>query len=214
MKPLAVLFSIATVAAAATTDDIIPKPFPKDRYVETAKKSPFVLETKAVETEPAHVNPFQNLYVCSVSTADGKDYVLVKRIGEDRPLRFIGNEPGPDGLAVKSVRHGGSFRETKVVMQKDAETGEIGFNEAALTAPPPANAGRGPALPGQFPKPGNVTPQQFQPGRPPQPGAQSVPRPGTAVPMPQPSATQPATLPQPPGTNNNRVRVRTVPVPN
>jgi len=213
MKPLAILLACPAAAAFAATDDIIPKPFPKDRYVETAKKSPFVLETKAAEPEAAKVNVFQNLHLSGVGKADGKDYVLVKRLGEDRAMRFIGNEPGSDGISVKSVRLGDNFRETKVVLQKDGETGEIGFKEDTINAPPAAPGGRQTVLPGQFPKPGNPMPAQrnFPPGT---PGAvQSVPRPGSAVPappMPQPNAAQPATLPQPPSGPPVRNRVRAI----
>jgi hypothetical protein len=213
MKPLAILLTCSAAAAFAATDDIIPKPFPKDRYAETAKKSPFVLETKAVEPEATKAPFGVNLHLSGVGKADGKDYVLVKRLGEDRAMRFIGNEPGSDGISVKSVRLGDNFRETKVVLQKDGETYEIGFKEDAINAPPAAPGGRQTTLPGQFPKSGNPMPTQrnFPPGMP--GAAQTVPRPGSGVPappMPQPNATQPATLPQPPSGPPVRNRVRAI----
>ncbi len=209
MKTLAFLLALPAAASFAATEDIIPKAFPKERYAETVKKSPFVLETKVADT-PAEqkVNPFQNLYLRGIGTADGKDYVLVQRLGEERPMRFIGNEPNTEGLAVKSVRRGNNFRETKVVLAKGGETGEVGFKEDTINAPPPPAGGpavRGPALPGMpggIPKPGGGPTPQMPAVRvtaPPLPGA-SVPRPSTSVPMP--TAPMPPGAPMPGGTQN------------
>ena len=201
MKPLAILLLFT---AAAGADDLLPQNFSKDRYAATLAKSPFVLETKEAAPEAPKVNPFQNLYVSGIGSADGKDFVIIKRIGEDRALKpFVPNEAGDDGLVVKLVRHGGSYRDTKVVLEKGPDTGEIGFKEDAINAPPPPpNAGRGPALPGQM-KPGAPMPMAMpvqvnavrsQPALP----VQSIPRPGGST-MPMPAYKQPTNAPQPPG---------------
>ena len=202
MNPLAVILALSAVAGA---DDILPQALPKDRYTETLGKSPFVLETKSTDAPTVEkVNPFQSLYLRGISTEAGKDYILIQRLGEERPMLFTGNEPGPDELAVQSVRNGNTFRETKVVLKKGTETGEIGFKEDTLNAPPPAapGAARGPGMPGQFPKPGpsNVLPQ-MQAIRPPLPGA--IPQP---VPRPQGAVPQPINIPQIPGTPQTRLR--------
>ena len=207
MKPLGIFLALSAVAGA---EDLLPQPFSKDRYSETIARSPFVLETKSDAPAAEKINPFQNLFLRGIGKADGKDYVLIQRLGEERPMRFIGNEPskepGADELAVQSVRIGNTFRETRVVLKKGTEVGEIGFKEDTLNAPPPAAAGpaRGPAMPGQFPKPGATMPQQVPSIRPPQPGTvqQPVPRPQGSVPMPQP-----APIPQTPGAPKGRVRV-------
>lgn len=203
MKPLAILLALSAVAGA---DDLLPQPLPKDRYADTIGKSPFVLETKTADAPaPPEDNWGANLYLRGIGTADGKDYVLVQRLGEERPMRFIGNEPGPDELAVQSVRVGNTFRETKVVLKKGAKTTEIGFKQDTLNNPPPAAAGavRGPAMPGQFPKPGGLNiPQPVPSMRPPQATmpTQPVPRPMGAVPPP-------VNIPQIPGAPKGRVRV-------
>ncbi len=207
MKPLVIFLALS---AAASADDIIPQALPMDRYSETAATSPFVLETKSTEAPVVEkVNPFQNLYLSGIGKADGKDYVLIQRLGEDRPMRFIGNEPGTDELAVKSVLIGNNFRETKVVLQKGTETGEVKFKEDSLSAPPPAAPGnRPPAASGQFQKPaGMPIPQpQAQTVRPPQFGTMTqVPRPQGAVPLPQ--APKPPSIPQTPGAPKGRLRV-------
>ena len=204
MKPLAIFLALS--AAAIAGDDILPQALPKNRYAETMGKSPFVLETKSDAPAAEKINPFQNLFLRGVGTADGKDYVLVQRLGEERPMRFIGNEPGADELTVQSVRIGNTFRDTRVTLKKGSETGEIGFKEDTLNTPPPTAAGaqRGPAVPGQFPKPGATMPPQMPSVRPPQPTAvqQPVPRPQGSVPMPQP-----VNVPQIPGAPKGRLRV-------
>ena len=214
MKPLAILLLLT---AAAGADDLIPQAFPRERYNDTIGKSPFVLETKVVEQAAPAVNPFQNLYLRTVAKADGKDYVLVQRLGEERPMKaFIGNEPGAEEFSVKSVRVGESFRQTKVVLQKGTDIGEIGFKEDTINAPPAAPAApggvRGPGQPGAFPKPGGMPmPTQVAPVRntiintP----VQAIPRPGGgagAVPLPPP---QPVKIPQLPGSVD-RGRIRTI----
>ncbi|MEO6739687.1 MAG: hypothetical protein ABIP20_05505 [Chthoniobacteraceae bacterium] len=206
MKPLAVLLLLTAAAAA---DDLLPQAFPKDRYAATLGKSPFVLETKVVEQAVAPENPFQNLYLRSISKADGKDYVIIQRLGEERPMKpFIGNEPDAEGYTVTAVRIGNSFRETKVVLQKGSNVGEIPFKEDSNTPPPPANPARNPGMPGAFPKPVNTAMPQSPAIRTLQvtPPSQPIPRPNTpnAVPMP------PQNIPQIPG-GSPRARLRTIP---
>lgn len=202
------------LTAAAGADDLIPQAFPKDRYNDTIGKSPFVLETKVAEPTTPVVNPFQNLYVSLVSKDDGKDYVLIKRIGEERALKaFVGSEPGDDGYMVKSVRNGSTVRETKVVLQKGSDIGEIGFKEDSNTPPPIPNAGRGPGFPGGMPKPGGPMPMPQMPGvqpRPPQitPVQQPVPRPGGGTSSAQFPVQKPITIPQTPGGGGGSVRTR------
>ncbi len=212
MKALPILIILT---AAAGADDLIPQAFPKDRYNDTVGKSPFVLETKVAEVAAPVVNPFQNLYLRSVSKADEKDYVLIQRLGEERPMKpFLGNDPGDDGYVVKSVRVGSSFRETKVVLQKGSDIGEIGFKEDTINTPPPAAAtGRGPGLPGAMQKPGGPMPMPQMPGAQARPQqitpVQAVPRPGGTTSIQLPS--QPVPIPQTPGgAGGVRVRPRTI----
>ena len=214
MKTPAIFLALC---AAAGAEAILPQALPKDRYAETMGKSPFVLETKAAEPEAPAKNIFLNLYLRGVGKADGKDYVLVQRLGEERPMRFIGNEPGPDDFSVKSVRVGNNFRETKIVLQKGTETCEIGFKEDTINAPPAAaGQNRGPAMPGQFPKPGSTIPPQGQAVRPPQftTPTQMVPRPGVVVPQPMVTTPQPVSVPPIPGAPSSSIRARGRPINN
>ena len=204
MKTLAILLSLTAVAGAV---ELIPQAFPKERYVETKAKSPFVLETKVAEAPVVAKNPFENLYVRIIGKADGKDYVLIQRIGEERAMKpFIGNEPGTENLTVKEVRSGGSFRETKVVLQQGDLTGEVGFKQDSINLPPAAPQGRA-QMPGG-PKPGqNTMPPGMQQAVRPSPGGtvQAVPRPGGAVPLP--TAPQNVNIPKTPGAPQRPIRV-------
>ena len=208
MKSLVVFSLLATAGWVRAEVDMFPRPFAMDRYRETIAASPFVVETKVTE-EPAapKENPFANLYLRGISRENGKDYVLIQRLGEDKAMRFLGNEPGPDQLMVKTVKAGANFRETKVVMQKGADTGEVGFKEEAITA---ATAP---------PRPNGAPPQFNKPGVPPIPGMASgavraaqppavpaIPRPQTptAVPLPKP----PTSVPAPQTDPNRRPRMR------
>jgi len=218
MKSLILFLALTATAGAVTTvtDDIIPVAFTNDRYAETKAKSPFVLETKTTlkEEEPI-ISIGQNLFLRGISKEAGKDYVLIQRLGEERPMRFVGNEPSPEGISVKSIVIGNSFRETKVILQKGTETAEVKFKEDN-TPPPPPPGMRQPGAPGQVQKPGGVPIPMNQPQAPPavrvvQPGApgQTVPRPGT-VPMPPTAAPQSVNIPQMPGTPQSRIRSRPI----
>lgn len=196
MKPLAILLALAASSHAL---DVIPKAFPKERYAETLKTSPFVIETKVEAPTPeAKFSPFQNLYLRGIGKADGKDYVLVQRLGEERTMRFIGNEAGTDGISVKSVRQGDHFRDTRVVLQKGSETGEVGFKEDAINAPPPVAGGNRPPgtapifkAPGSVPMPTMPQVPAIRTTPPPLPGA-AVPRPPTpAAEAPKPTGGSP-----------------------
>jgi hypothetical protein len=215
MKPLAILILLG---AAAGADDLLPQSFAKDRYVKTIAKSPFILEMKAAEPEAPKVNPFQNLYLRGVGKADGKDYVLIQSLSDNHAMKpFIANEPGEDGIVVKLVRFGSNFRETRVVLEKGPDTGEIGFQENTINSPPAApNAGRGRAgMPGQVPNTGvppMPMPVQFNAARssqPPAPVTNPIPRPGGSA-MPAPMFRQPSTFPQPPA--NMPVKGRSRPI--
>ena len=215
MKPLAILLLLG---AAAGADDLLPQSFAKDRYAKTLAKSPFILETKAAEPEAPKVNPFQNLYVRGVGKADGKDYVLIQRLGEERPMKpFIANEPHEDGLVVKTVRFGSNYRETKVVLEMGPDSGEVGFKEDTINTPPAApNAGRGPAgMQGGMPKPGGPPMPMAMPQTTavrlsmPIAPTNPIPRPGgTAVPMPM--SKPPTSIPQPPAGMSTKSRSRPI----
>lgn len=207
------IVALSVIAAIAQAENILPQAPEKSRYAETVARSPFVLETKAVE-EPVveQVNVFKDLYLRGVGKAEGKDYVLVQRLGEEKPMRFLGSEPGEDGLLVKTVRVGNNFRETKVVMQKGAEIGEIGFKEEAIASPQPAPQMRPgtPGVPPGFNRPGLPTMQGTTPGqqRTVPPVAPPIPRPQvpTAVPLPNPTTT----IQSPANDPNRRQRVRVI----
>lgn len=211
MKPLIVLGLLATAAVVRAEVDVIPQPFGKDRYAETLAKSPFVLETKAVE-EPVveKVNPFKDLYLRGISGANGNYELLIQRLGEDRAMHFVGSEP-VDEMFVKTVKAGSTFREAKVVMQKGTDTGEIGFKEEAISAPPPAQPRPNGATVPQFSRPGVPTIPGTLPGAvrtfPPS-SSPPIPRPQTptAIPLPKP----PINVPVPAADPNRRQRVRVI----
>ena len=215
MKPLAVLSLLAAAGIVRAEVEIFPTPFGKDRYAETLAKSPFVIETKVVEEPKVEkVNPFKDLYLRGIGKADGKDYVLIQRLGEDKAMRFFGNEleAGHDELLVKTVKIGSNFRETKVMMQKGMETGEIGFKEEAITAAPPAPPRPNVANP-QFGRPGVPMTPTAMPGsvRPAQPiSAPPIPRPQTPTAVPLPKPKSPGNVPQPASDPNRRQRVRVI----
>lgn len=143
MKILAFLAFLALGATSvAASESVLPQPYEKERYQSTRVASPFVLATKAppvINQTPA--TPFtQNLFVVGLGRVDGKEYVSIVRLGEEKnPIRLWGSNPNEDGLAVQQIAWSAAFGKSKVTLRKGAETGEIGFNENAVKTPPIVN---------------------------------------------------------------------------
>lgn len=194
--PMKNLFAtlLLAVTGSATAEISLPAALDRARFKETMAKSPFILETKVVdEPKVEKVNPFKDLYIRGIGKADGKDFVLIQRLGEERSMRFFGGEEGEDSMLVKTVTIGATFRETKVVLEKGSETGEIGFKEEAISAAPQAAAVRPPSVPPQF---GNQA-------RPVAPGGMVKSGSPQGNPMvPRPQFTPSIQLPKPPGSMN------------
>jgi hypothetical protein len=163
------ILMLVSVTLAARADSIIPKSFERGRYAETIGQNPFVLEAKVDVTQPPPKPPL-NWFLRGISKAEGKDYVLVQRIGEERAVRLIGNEPGEDQLSVKAVKVGSNFHETKVTLIMGTEMSEVGFKQDTNSAPPKGSEkgsrGVNPAIPhAQIPLPTPVAVPQA-PGAP------------------------------------------------
>jgi hypothetical protein len=210
------VFAVISLAAAlAQAGDILPQLPDKSRYAGTVARSPFVLETKAAEEPSAPVDsPFKGLYLLGVSKEGDKDWVVVQSRDAQKAMHFVGNEPGEEGLAVKTVRIGNSFRETKVVLQKGAETGEIGYREEVNTPPPAVQQKQMPGMPPTFSRPGMPTVPGAMPGstRTVPAVAPPIPRPQVpvAVPLPNPTMNVQQQQQQQANDANRRQRVRVI----
>lgn len=126
-------------SAIAASESVLPQPYEKERYQSTRAASPFVLATKAapvINQTPAALFT-QNLFVVGLGRVDGKEYVTIVRLGEEKnPIRLWGSDPNEDGLAVQQIMWSDAFGKSKVTLRKGSETGEIGFNENAVKTPP------------------------------------------------------------------------------
>ncbi len=221
---LAIFFTTASALVAA--ENIIPVAYTKDRYEETFGNSPFALETKVEAPTAPKEDSFKNLELKGLGQADGKDYVIIQKVGEPNSMRFWGQEPNAD-MFVKEVHWSDKMGQTYVIVRKGGEEGKVGFNELAMHggsapsgAPNPASVNR----PGAAPIPGNYnngalgnaamrppTPA-FQPGR---PNTNVPPRP-TATPAPNGGfRSTPPGMPTPASTPNTqqstgRQRIRVI----
>jgi hypothetical protein len=228
----------ANPAGAPETESAIPTAFSKERYDDTTSRSPFVLATPPEPTTEDVRGPLKDLVVTGIGKLDdGQPLVFVQRIGEDRSMKFTGNEPNDEGLSVKLVKWGERWSQTSIVMRHGSDEAEIKFKDkpepsGGMAAAGPAgrqqNAGGGPPPPivpslnrpgtigstGGVQKPQSITPNiprpsGVQPGR----GGGPIPQPNTSF---RGSANLNSTaIPQPnaPQQQNGgapRVRVRTI----
>lgn len=187
---------VLPIGAVADEDEVIPTPFPKERYTEMATKSPFVLATPAAEPEKAPEPMFtDNMFVKGV----GMDFVVVQRAGDDQPIRLWGHEKDlATNIFVKEIKWSERPGFTRVVLEKDGKTGEVGFNENELKAAPP------PPPPGPN---GTRPPMPVPPGTPQRPNSaaiQSIQKNNAgAIPVPRPSMQTQVNVPRPTAPNTN-----------
>jgi hypothetical protein len=230
--------ALPPTGAGAGTESAIPTAFGKERYDDTTSQSPFVLATPPEPEKEEAKGPLKDLVVTGIGKLDdGQPLVFVQRIGEDRSMKFTGNEPNDEGLSVKLVKWGENWSKTSIVMRHGSDEAEIKFKDkpepsGGIAAGGPAGrqqgAGGGPPPPivpslnrpgtigntGGVQKPQSITPNiprpsGVQPGR----GGGPIPQPNTSF---RGSANlNPTAIPQPnaPQQQNGgapRVRVRTI----
>ena len=215
---------IATTSALVAAENIIPVAYTKDRYGETFSNSPFALETKVEAPTAPKEDAFKNLELKGLGQADGKDYVIIQKVGESSSMRFWGQEPTAD-MFIKEVHWSDKMGETYVIVRKGSEEGKVSFNELAFrsgvsqSAPNPAPTrpthgnfgGKNPTAPSL----GNAAqrpPQPtFQPARPiigTPPAPSATPAPGGGFRSSPPGISTPTATP---GTQNKgRQRIRVI----
>ena len=233
----AFLLISCALSGFAFAESAIPSAFARERYQETFSTSPFALATpEPTKVEEVKDSPLNNLNVTGMGKLDdGRDFVIVQRMGEESSMRFEGLGKNKEGLGVKEVKWGDKWEKSVVKMTFGNEEREITFKEksmAAVTAPPVPQGGqqRGAGPAGAQPPP--IIPSGVngagRPGIPkqgattsgiPRPtGAMQVPRPGSGVQLPQTGnfrAGQPVNTPNtnvPTPTNGGapRQRVRSI----
>lgn len=195
----AILLAVFAVGASALAESAIPTGFGRERYQDTLTKSPFALATPVEKPVEEEKNPFDNLLVTGLGKLeDGRDIIWIQRLGEERSMRFEGNDPGPEGYVVKQVKWGERWSDTRVVMAQGDKQGEIKFKEnsqpTAGAMPPGMNpAQRGVNGAGSAPPP--IVPTGLNsaarpaavPQRPPA-MAPNLPRPNSPSVVPRPGA--------------------------
>lgn len=154
---------IAFAGGAIAANSALPEPFTKERYEQTRSNSPFVLATKpALEVIAPQTKFTENMVVVGLGRADGREYVVIVRRGEERaPIRLWGNSPSEEGISVQQIEWSDSFGKSKVKVAKDGVVEEIGFDENAAKAhvvQPSGNGNKPPGVPGMktFPPSGRV----------------------------------------------------------
>jgi hypothetical protein len=151
----AVFLITCAMSGYAVAESAIPAAYSRDRYQETFAASPFALATpKDDKPEETKDSPLNNLVVTGMGKLDdGRDFVVVQRIGDEGSMRFEGTEKNKEGLAVKEVKWGDRWGQSKVLMTYQAEQREVKFKDN----PPPQVAAVAPAQPGR-PVPGRPVP--------------------------------------------------------
>src|SRR5215207_7023359 len=194
----AFLLISCALSGVAIAESAIPSAFARERYQETFSASPFALATPDVKsTEEVKDSPLNNLVVTGMGKLDdGRDFVIVQRVGEEGSMRFEGLGKNKEGLAVKQVKWGEKWGQSTVMMAYENEQKEIRFKEnssPAVAAPPGPGAQmqRGLSPAGNQPPP--IIPSGVNGGgRPgvPKQGITTtgIPRPGGATQVPRPGS--------------------------
>ena len=216
-KPGAALLAVwAATLLCARADDVIPNPFPADRYAKMAAHSPFAPPTapappptqappppKSSFTDKLKVNGMvqsEGIYYVTVEDTDTQEHTLLTSKPTPPPGR-----PAPS-MFISSVKWHpapGKDEQAEITIKKDAEFGVLryapGANSGGMTG--------GPGLAGNSPRPpgGGIVPGVNRPYTPP-----TVPGSVPAVPNPAAAAAlavqrrAPIRGPQPPPAPGGR----------
>lgn len=186
-------------AEQAAADAAAPAAFPPQeydvsRYENLQAKSPFEFELKA-PPPPEVADAFEGMVLAGYvgSTKNLTVYLVNTKANGERISVYSDASPrkGSDktGIRIVGLNRGRTLKTTTVILEKDGQQKEIGFDETALSNMKGGAAAGGPQGGPQLP--GNMR----GPGGMPRPGQ---PAPGGALPVPQYQAPQAVV----PGMNN------------
>lgn len=163
--PLVCFLSVAQAAvetAAPAEEAFPPREYNLGRYENLQAKSPFEFELKEPPAAEAP-NPFEgmvlagyvgsnkNLTVYLVNTKANGERISVYGDGSPR------KKGDKSGIRVVGLNRGRTLKQTSVILEKDGQTGEVQFDDKALSnmkgGSPAAGAGQ-PNLPGNMRGPG------------------------------------------------------------
>jgi hypothetical protein len=140
-----ILLTLMLSAGFVLAESSIPDPYPKERYTGTLSQSPFVLATRPENPAPPGPGPLDNIVVTGIGRLDdGRAYVVVQRLGDERSMTFIGSEPNEKGIWVKEVKWADRWPNSSLIMKCGSVEKVVKFNEKTvpLKAPvPPKNNG-------------------------------------------------------------------------
>ena len=153
------------------------------RYENLREKSPFEFKLEA-PPPPVAPNPFEGMMLAGYvgSSKNLTVYLVNTKANGERVTVYGDTSPrkkqDKSGIRVVSLNRGRTLKTTTVTLEKDGQTGEVGFDEKALSnmkggAAGGAQPGQAPGQPGQrppgfpgmmrppgTPAPGQATPQQ------------------------------------------------------
>lgn len=183
------LSATAIAENAPPSDDAIPNAFPRERYSDTISASPFALATPPPPPPDHKESPFANIVVSAIAkTDDGRDYVILQRLGDEGPMHLEGTAENKEGYALKEIKAAKEWKDTEVILRKGGEEGPVKFNANLTVAPAPTAPGK----PQQFGQP-QKGPQSFQNHSPAPAPLPNIPHPAP-TPVPQrPTSGAPVT---------------------
>jgi hypothetical protein len=134
--------AVALLAAATTSfaDDDLPKRPEFARYEPMMNRSPFAVATAVAA--PAPVSNFaKDLYVANAAHSPNGDLVTIASSTDKNLKLYLTTKEPVDGYSISNIEWSDRVGATKVTISKDGQFGTIGFNQALIAAPVPANAG-------------------------------------------------------------------------
>jgi hypothetical protein len=156
---LALLSTLAAIAAMAESAQPLPTPFPEARYQMMSARSPFAVATAAAPVPAATPGFAAQLYVDGVAHAGNVDYVAIKsRDPDNHKVLFVEvGKTTDDGLRVERVRWSNQMGKSTVDVSKDGEKATLLFDQDQIAAatsqpaqPQPPGFIRQPIFPGQI----------------------------------------------------------------
>jgi hypothetical protein len=162
MKTYRISMSILAVMAAvsAPAADDLPQRLNFDRYKGMLDHSPFAVAS-AVVAPAATPNFAKDLYVANAAKSPECDMATIASMADKEFKKYLTTCGPVEGYAIANIQWSDRVGETKVTISKDGQFATLGFNQAEIAKPLPANK----SAPGVFPQPPPPQPSFQRPGQ-------------------------------------------------
>ena len=148
MKYSLTLATIIAMAGAtySQAEDVLPPQYNFDRYSKMMDQSPFAIAS-AVAAPAATPDFAKDLYIANAAKSQDGDLVTLASTADHNFKKYLTTKEPVDGYSIASIEWSDKVGQTKVTINKDANSATLTFNQALLSQGSPGGGVPARALP-------------------------------------------------------------------